>query len=79
MWNVITGDLMHTIPAHDGQIRGLCTTKKGHYVATGSLDHTIKLWQVETMDIEASLVGHTDTVYSVVETGMHTGKGDNPF
>ena len=79
MWNVVKGDLMHTIPAHDGQIRGLCTTIDGHYVATGSLDHTIKLWQVETLDIEASLVGHTDTVYSLVATGMHTGKGDNPF
>ena len=76
MWNVATGDLMSTILAHDGQIRGLCITKDGHYVATASLDHTIKLWQVETLNEQASLVGHTDTVYSVVATGMYTERAE---
>ena len=72
MWNVGTGELMNSIPAHDGQIRGLCTTKDGQYVATASLDHTVKLWQAKTLNLKASLVGHTDIVYAVVATGMHT-------
>jgi WD40 repeat protein len=70
VWRVATGERLGIIPAHDGQIRGLCTTKDGMYIATASLDHTIKLWRVDTLTIQATLRGHTHTVYSVVATGM---------
>jgi WD40 repeat protein len=63
---------MGVIPAHEAQhIRGVCTTNDGLYIATASGDHTIKLWQADTLKMQATLVGHTDIVYSVVATSMY--------
>ena len=68
-----TGEFIEVIPAHNEHIRGLCTTKDGQFIATASLDHTIKLWRdSNTVKLEATLEGHTGTVYSVVATGMYT-------
>ena len=70
MWSVKTGKSLEIIPAHDRNmhIRGLCTTKDGLYIATASLDHNIKLWRADTLQHQATLTGHTDTVYCVVAT-----------
>jgi WD40 repeat protein len=68
---VATGELLHVIPAHDQWIRSLCTTKDGLHIATASWDHTIKLWKADTLNIEATLIGHTDMVISVVAAGMY--------
>ena len=65
-----TGELLDVIPAHDNMIASLCTTKDGLYIATASSDHTIKLWRADTLNFEATLVGHTDVVRSVVAAGM---------
>ena len=65
-----TGELLDVLPAHDDPITGLCTTKDGLYIATASGDHTIKLWRTDTLNFEATLVGHTDVVRSVVAAGM---------
>ena len=70
MWHVATGELLDVIPAHDELIKSLCTTKDGLYIATASGDHTIKLWRADTLNIEATLVGHTGAVRSVVAAGM---------
>ena len=65
-----TGELLDVIPAHDHVITSLCTTKDGLYIATASWDQTIKLWRADTLNFEATLVGHTDVVRSVVAAGM---------
>ena len=65
-----TGELLDVIPAHDEVIASLCTTKDGLYIATASGDHTIKLWRADTLNFEATLVGHTDLVDCVVAAGM---------
>ena len=65
-----TGERLDVIPAHDNAIMSLCTTKDGLYIATASRDHTIKLWRADTLNFEATLVGHTDVVGSVVAAGM---------
>ena len=64
------GELLNAIHAHDAEINGLCVTKDGQYIATASADHTIKLWQADTLNLEATLVGHTNHVSCVVATGM---------
>ncbi|CAB4014948.1 serine threonine kinase, partial [Paramuricea clavata] len=66
VWRVTTGERLYVIPAHDGAITSLCTTKDGLYIATASFDHTIKLWRADTLNFEATLVGHTDVVKCVV-------------
>ena len=65
-----TGELLDVIPAHTDVISSLCTTKDGLYIATASGDHTIKLWRADTLNYEATLVGHTHVVRSVVAAGM---------
>ncbi|XP_028393317.1 apoptotic protease-activating factor 1-like isoform X2 [Dendronephthya gigantea] len=68
-WDVNTGGLISVVGAHDGQhIRGMCTTKDGSYIVTASHDSTIKLWRADTLALEATLNGHTATVYCVVAT-----------
>ena len=64
-----TGELLDVISAHDDVITSLCTTKDGLYIAT-SCDRTIKLWRADTLNSEATLVGHTAIVRSVVAAGM---------
>ncbi|CAB4042172.1 WD40 repeat domain-containing, partial [Paramuricea clavata] len=70
LWRVASGELLDVIPAHDTAIWSLCTTQDGLCIATASNDTTIKLWRADTLNIEAiaTLVGHTDSVCSVVET-----------
>ena len=71
VWRVASGELLKVIPAHDGKIWDLCTTKDGLYIATASSDETIKLWRADTLNIEATLVGHDAIVYGIVATGMY--------
>ncbi len=71
VWRVANGELLNVIHARGHRIWDLCTTKDGQYIATASDDHTIKLWQADTLNLEATLVGHTDCVRRVVATGMY--------
>ena len=71
VWRVANGELLNVIPAHDRGINGLSVTKDGQYIATASDDYTIKLWHADTLNPEATLVGHTRPVACVVATGMY--------
>ena len=63
-------ELLNRTRAHDAVLSSLCTTTDGQYIATASEnDEAIKLWKADTLDIEATLVGHTDGVMCVVATG----------
>ena len=70
VWRVANGELLNVIHAHDQEIRGLCVTKDGQYIATASEDETIKVWKADRLNLEATLVGHTEDVTCVVATGM---------
>ena len=71
MWRVANGELLNVIRAHDQYIYGLCVTKDGQYIATASADNTIKIWQADALNLEATLVGHARDVMCVVATGMY--------
>ena len=71
VWCVASGELLNFIHAHGKEINGLCVTKDGQYIATALADHTIKLWKADTLNLEATLVGHTNEVSCVVVTGMY--------
>ena len=78
VWDVATGDRLHVLKPYDstspeahpeghrGQINTLAFSQDGCKLASGSDDHTIKLWNVATGKILQTLKGHLDSVTSVV-------------
>ena len=75
VWQVSSGSLLHSLVAHESQIRGLCTTMDGNLIATSSQDKTIKMWCAKTLNDLATLLGHTDMVYAVTSNGERVISG----
>jgi WD40 repeat protein len=48
VWNVKTGDKLFTIEGHKWDIDGLVFTRDDHFLLTGSVDTTIKFWDLKT-------------------------------
>lgn len=54
------------IEAHTGWIKTLAITKNGQFLASGSADKTIKIWDIETRKLEQTLPGHSQEIRSLV-------------
>ncbi|HKZ79605.1 MAG TPA: WD40 repeat domain-containing protein [Pyrinomonadaceae bacterium] len=48
VWNVMTGEKLFTIEGHKFDIDGLMFTRDDHFLMTGSVDTTIKFWDMKT-------------------------------
>jgi len=48
VWNVQTGEKLFTIEGHKWDIDGLVFTSDDHFLLTGSVDTTIKFWDMKT-------------------------------
>ncbi|KAF7724886.1 SCF ubiquitin ligase complex subunit cdc4 [Apophysomyces ossiformis] len=58
------GYLMHILSGHRDSVRALAVY--GNILASGSYDHTVRIWNLETGEPYHVLEGHRDRVYSVV-------------
>jgi WD40 repeat protein len=47
---------------HRGNVRAVAVSRDGRTVATGSQDHTVKLWDLGTGQVRATFRGHSDWV-----------------
>ncbi|MBE8989922.1 WD40 repeat domain-containing protein [Nostoc sp. LEGE 12450] len=54
-----------TLEEHTGQIKAFAFSCDGQFLATGSDDLTIKLWNVHTGKSLITLQGHTRTISSI--------------
>ncbi|SCO92739.1 related to WD40-repeat protein (notchless protein) [Fusarium oxysporum] len=61
-WNAV----LQTLEGHTDQVTSVAFSKDGNHIASGSYDHTVKIWDVATGEEEGTLKGHTDSVSSVV-------------
>jgi WD40 repeat protein/tRNA A-37 threonylcarbamoyl transferase component Bud32 len=60
---------LHTIKEHGGMVYAIAFTPDGQYIASGSSDHTIKMWETRTGKLYSRLgrwfSGHTDSVWNL--------------
>ena len=55
---------------HTDSVNGIAVTSNNLYIATGSEDKTVRLWDFQNKSIYAVLEGHCDAVYCIVITEM---------
>jgi len=58
-------EVMHVSHAHSSTIYSISISYNGKYLATGSADKLIKIWDMNTGDLIETLHGHTSHVTSV--------------
>ncbi|MEH2295932.1 WD40 repeat domain-containing protein, partial [Nostoc sp.] len=59
------GNLLCTLTGHNYWVRAVAITPDGKKAVSGSLDKTLKLWDLETGKEISTLTGHNDSVYAV--------------
>ena len=76
----VSPHLITTLAAHTDGIHSVSFSPDGAFLATGSNDGTVTLWDVETRTRIASLEGHADGIYSLSFTPdralLATGSSD---
>jgi WD40 repeat protein len=60
-----TGKLLAVLKGHQDAINTLAFSPDGAYLASGSDDKTIRLWNTRTWEISRALIGHTDKISCV--------------
>jgi dipeptidyl aminopeptidase/acylaminoacyl peptidase len=60
-----TGKELTTLKGHTAGVSSVSYSPDGKTLASGSSDHTVKLWDVKTGNELATLKGHTNAVHSV--------------
>jgi glucose repression regulatory protein TUP1 len=67
LWDILDGKLVYTLSIEDG-VTTVAMSPDGHYVAAGSLDKSVRVWDTTTGYLVERLEnpdGHKDSVYSV--------------
>ncbi|KAL7327078.1 hypothetical protein PS15p_209323 [Mucor circinelloides] len=63
MWNIKTGQLLHTLEGHTGSV--LCLQFDHRYLISGSSDSTLIVWDIASGEKIKTLTGHGESVLNV--------------
>jgi len=74
---VKNGQLVHTLTGHKGAVYSVAFSPDGRYIASGSVDNTVKVRETESGELVQTLVGHGGEVSSVAFSpdGRHIVSG----
>jgi hypothetical protein len=65
VWDVFTGELLHTLSGHTGRVHAVALSLDGRLALTGSMDTTARVWDTATGRRLHTLTGHGAEVDSV--------------
>jgi WD40 repeat protein len=65
LWDATDGEMLRTIAAHKTVVMGIAFSPDGGRLATGSLDTTVKVWDLSTGK-ELFTLGHTSSALNPV-------------
>jgi WD40 repeat protein len=65
LWSVQRGALLHVLKGHTGPVSRVRFSADGHFLASSSLDETVRLWSVARGEALCVLKGHTGWVRDV--------------
>src|SRR5687768_15968691 len=67
VWDVQTGELLHTLPRHGGDVYAVAFSPDpaGRWIASGSEDSTVKIGDTRSWEMVRSFRGHLGLVSSV--------------
>jgi WD40 repeat protein len=74
---VATGHERTRLPGHEGPVRSVAFSPDGKTLASGSDDHTVRLWDVATRQERARLDSHQDKVKSASDGGQTLASGSD--
>jgi len=64
LWNVETGDYMHSLMGQQDEITGADFSKDGRFVLASGADWMITIWEADTASFHKSISGHKGVVTS---------------
>ena len=78
VWSTDTGECLHAMPRHKGQIRAVAVTADGRLALSGGEDRALRIWRLATAECLGILRGHAGSITAVAVTpdGRTAASGD---